>query len=99
MLFNFILSCGSLFKPIIKILGGRQMNSTNECCIAENHWIAGWNTGRYGKNPKLTEIRKQPEEWRLGYIIGSKERETQDSRHNHLIKRLMGYKRISLNLS
>ena len=74
------------------------MSSANETYIPKNYWIAGWNTGLYGKNLDLKNIRKQPEQWRLGYIIGSKERENRASQTNHLIKRLIGYKKVRLNL-
>jgi len=40
-----------------------------------NHWIDGWNTGRFNTQHAQTDSRKNTSEWQSGYLAGSQERE------------------------
>jgi hypothetical protein len=57
-----------------------------------NHWIDGWNTGRFNTKHAQTDSRKNTSEWQNGYLIGSQERESVSSA-NALLK---GLRRLSI---
>lgn len=66
--------------------------------IKENQWVLGWNAGRYDKQKTVEEVRSKPVPWRLGYIVGMRERKLQTKESNQRIKRIMTFGKVSLSL-